>query len=97
MTVTNQTVWEYFKHFLDRSDRKIFDQVFSVGHLYNLAWLSWDRDEIVGSNFVTIRTTSYHCPVLYLPTMMNRPSPTNDTDMPFSYFLRYSSAVQLPF
>jgi hypothetical protein len=36
-TVVEEKEWKSFRNSLDKSDRKIFDQMFSVAHMYNSA------------------------------------------------------------
>jgi hypothetical protein len=36
-SVMEESEWKVFRNSLDKSDRKLFDQMFSIGHLYNSA------------------------------------------------------------
>ena len=36
-SVTEEKEWKQFRNSLDKSDRKIFDEMFSIAHLYNSA------------------------------------------------------------
>ncbi|MGB6626908.1 MAG: hypothetical protein WBE61_02105 [Nitrososphaeraceae archaeon] len=36
-SVMEEYEWKPFRKCLDKSDRKVFDRMFSIGHLYNSA------------------------------------------------------------
>jgi hypothetical protein len=36
-SVTEESEWKSFRNSLDKSDRKLFDQMFSISYLYNSA------------------------------------------------------------
>ena len=36
-TLEEEKNWKLFRKYLDKSDRKVFDNIFSIAHLYNSA------------------------------------------------------------
>jgi hypothetical protein len=37
-SVEEQREWKVFRNALDKSDRRLFDEMFSISHLYNSVW-----------------------------------------------------------
>jgi len=46
--------WKQFRNSLDKSDRKIFDQMFSIAHLYNSATSYAAKPICIQPNFISI-------------------------------------------